>query len=130
MFRNKVLPYNPKLKILARQLRNNSTLSEVLLWQKIKGKNFGYEFHRQLPIDEFIIDFYCHELHLAIEIDGNTHYYNYVYDKSRQTKLESMGITFVRFSDSDVKRKMNDVLRALEITILEIEEKKLIIGNE
>jgi very-short-patch-repair endonuclease len=83
---NIILPYNPKLKILARRLRNNSTLAEVLLWQNIKGKSYGYEFHRQLPIDEFIVDFYCHELHLAIEIDGDTHNYIFENDINRQNK--------------------------------------------
>jgi very-short-patch-repair endonuclease len=118
----KILPYNPRLKTLARQLRNNSTLSEVLLWQNIKGKSYGYEFHRQVPIDEFIVDFYCHELKLAIEIDGNTHDYNFDNDEKRQEKIESIGIAFIRFRDIDVKRNMNDVLRALEITISDIEK--------
>ena len=71
--KNKIIPYNPKLKELARELRKNSTLSEVLLWIKIKGKAMGVEFHRQVPIDNFIVDFYCHELMLTIEIDGSSH---------------------------------------------------------
>ncbi len=121
---NKIIPYNPKLKNLARELRKNSTLAEVLLWQNIKGKCYGYEFHRQVPINEFIVDFYCHELQLAIEIDGNTHDYNYANDEKRQRKLEDLGISFVRFSDYDVKRNINDILRALEFVISEIEEKK------
>ncbi len=120
---NKIIPYNPKLKNLARELRKNSTLAEVLLWQNIKGKCYGYEFHRQVPINEFIVDFYCHELQLAIEIDGNTHDYNYANDEKRQRKLEDLGISFVRFSDYDVKRNINDILRALEFVISEIEEK-------
>jgi len=124
MHKIKIIPYNPYLKTLARKLRNNSTLSEVLLWQNIKGKSYDYEFHRQVPIDDFIVDFYCHELKLAIEIDGSTHDYNYNHDESRQEKIESLGITFVRFSDIDVKRNINDVLRALEITILEIEKNR------
>jgi len=70
---NKIIPYNPKLKALARQLRKNSTLSEVLLWQKIKQKGYGVQFHRQVPLLEYIVDFYCHELKLAIEIDGDSH---------------------------------------------------------
>jgi very-short-patch-repair endonuclease len=69
MAKNKILFYNPDLKEAARKLRKNSTLSEILLWQKIKGKALGYEFHRQVPINEFIVDFYCHELKLIIEID-------------------------------------------------------------
>lgn len=60
--RNKIIPYNPKLKEYARYLRKNSTISEVLLWKKIKNKSLGIEFHRQVPILEFIVDFYCHEL--------------------------------------------------------------------
>ncbi|MBT0813133.1 DUF559 domain-containing protein [Litoribacter ruber] len=76
--KNRILPYHPKLKALARELRKNSTLSEVLLWILIKNKALGVEFHRQVPIDNFIVDFYCHELMLAIEIDGNTHEYEEV----------------------------------------------------
>jgi very-short-patch-repair endonuclease len=124
MKRNKLIYYNPELKQKARRLRKQSTFSEILLWLKIKGKTFGYEFHRQVPIDEFIVDFYCHELRLAIEIDGSSHDNKYEYDLKRQRKLESMGVRFIRFEDIDVKRKMNDVLRALEIVISEIENKK------
>jgi len=126
MSTNKIIPYNPKLKNLARKLRTNSTLSEVLLWQNIKGKSYGYEFHRQVPINEFIVDFYCHELQLAIEIDGNTHDYNFEADENRQNRLESLGISFVRFCDYDVKRNINDVLRSLEFVIMEIEGEKMV----
>jgi len=70
---NNIIPYNPKLKSLARKLRKNSTLAEILVWMNIKGGVLGCEFHRQVPVDEFIVDFYCHELKLAIEIDGYTH---------------------------------------------------------
>jgi very-short-patch-repair endonuclease len=92
MTQNKIIPYNPKLKELARELRKNSTLSEVILWNEIKKKAPGYEFHRQVPIDEYIIDFFCHELLLAIEIDGSTHDYKYDYDIYRQSRLEKYGI--------------------------------------
>lgn len=124
MKRNKVIYYNPDLKQKARRLRNESTFSEILLWLKIKGKAFGYEFHRQVPVDEFIVDFYCHELCLAIEIDGNSHDYKYEYDLRRQRKLEALGVRFIRFDNIDVKRHMNDVLQALEIVISEIEKTK------
>ena len=124
MTNNKIIPYNKNLKHFARELRKNSTLAEVLLWQNIKGKCYGYEFHRQVPLNEYIVDFYCHELKLAIEIDGNSHDFKFEYDKLRQKKLESMGISFIRFSDYDVKRNINDVLRALEFVISEIEEGK------
>ncbi len=59
----KIIYYNPKLKLLARELRNNSTKSEIIFWLKIKGKAFyGYDFHRQKPIDNYILDFYCGQL--------------------------------------------------------------------
>lgn len=77
-----------------------------------------------MPIDEFIVDFYCHELRLAIEIDGSSHNNKYEYDLKRQRKLETLGVNFIRFDDIDVKRNMNDVLRALESVILEIEKSK------
>jgi very-short-patch-repair endonuclease len=121
MKQNKIIPYNPKLRILARQLRNNSTLSKVLLWNQIKRKSLGYEFHRQVPIDDFIVDFFCHELLLVIEIDGSTHDYNFDYDNKRELILEKYGIRFVRFQDKDVKNGINDVIRSLENYISEIE---------
>ena len=107
------------LRQYAKQLRNNSTLSEVLLWKRIKGKSLGVEFHRQVPLSEYIVDFYCHELMLAIEIDGNSHDYKYEHDKFRQNSLEKLGITFVRFSDLSVKKEMENVIRTLEQIIEE-----------
>jgi len=119
--KNKRIPYNPKLKKYARELRKNSTLSEVLLWQKIKGKACDVEFHRQVPLNEFIVDFYCHELQLAIEIDGNSHDYRYDYDKRRQGVLEKFGVQFIRFSDIEVKKEMFSVLLSLRTIIKELQ---------
>ena len=120
--RNKIIPYNPKLKEYARYLRNNSTLSEVLLWQKIKNKAFEVQFHRQVPLLDYIVDFYCHELMLAIEIDGNSHDFKYDYDTRRQGKLEEYGVKFIRFTDLQIKKEMFSVLLALEQTIKEIQD--------
>jgi very-short-patch-repair endonuclease len=117
--KNKIIPYNPKLKELARELRKNSTLSEVLLWLKIKGKVMGVEFHRQVPIDNFIVDFYCHELMLAIEIDGSSHDDKQDYDQNRQLILENLGVKFIRFRDIDVKQSMGWVLEELMICVEE-----------
>jgi len=103
-------------------LRSNSTLSEIIFWNNIKGKSYGYEFHRQVPIDNYIVDFFCHELNLAIEIDGNTHDYNFDNDEKRQLVLESLGIIVLRFSDIEVKKSINEVLRILESRISEIEK--------
>jgi len=118
--RNNILPYNPKLKELARQLRKNSTLSEVLLWKKIKGKAFGVEFHRQIPIEEYIVDFFCHEVKLAIEIDGSSHDQKYEYDLIRNERLANLGVNILHFKDIDVKREMNNVIRAIEFKVAEL----------
>lgn len=115
--RNKIIPYNPKLKEYARYLRNNSTLSEVLLWQNIKRNAFELQFHRQVPMLDYIVDFYCHELMLAIEIDGNSHDFKYSYDAKRQGKLEKYGVRFIRFTDFQVKNEIFSVLLILNRTI-------------
>lgn len=112
--RNPIIPYNPKLKEYARYLRKNSTLSEVILWQKIKKKSLGVEFHRQVPLLDYIVDFYCHELLLAIEIDGNSHLHKYDYDNQRQSRLEQYGISFIRFDDGDVKNNLLHVLVSIQ----------------
>lgn len=96
----KIIPYNPQLKKLARQLRKNMTFGEVLLWNELKGnKLFGFDFDRQCCIDEFIVDFYCKELMLAIEIDGLSHAHQeaLVKDVIRQKRLENLGVRFLRF---------------------------------
>ena len=119
----KIIPYNPKLVPLARKLRNNSTLSEVLLWLKLRNKQFmGYDFDRQKPIDNYIVDFFCKELILAIEIDGSSHDYKYEQDLSRQQSIETFGVTVIRFEDIRVKKDIEGVLRELEWQIRELEK--------
>ena len=111
MNRKQIISYNPNLKELARQLRKNSTLSEVLLWQYLKGKQMlGYDFDRQKPLDNYIVDFFCNELMLAIEIDGDTHNYKIERDIKRQKRLEASGIRFLRFTDEDVKENIEGVV--------------------
>ncbi|MFV1985517.1 MAG: endonuclease domain-containing protein [Thiohalomonadales bacterium] len=118
--RRKIIPYNPKLKHLARALRKNMTLSEILLWQELSGKKVvGYDFDRQRPIDNYIVDFYCKELQLAIEIDGDSHGYNDVIinDKKRQDRLESLGVNFLRFDDDYVLTDISGVIEDIELWI-------------
>jgi len=118
--RRKIIPYNPKLKELAKKLRNNMTLGEVLLWNELKQKRMlGYDFDRQKPIDNFIVDFYCKELQLAIEVDGNSHNSDEALckDEIRQKRLESLGVKFLRFDDEDVKKQLNSVVKTIEFWI-------------
>jgi very-short-patch-repair endonuclease len=123
VMKRKIIPYNPNLVPLARKLRNNSTLSEVLLWQKIKGKKMGYDFDRQKPILNYIVDFYCRDLLLAIEIDGNSHDHKAKEDLRRQERIESFGVTFIRFDDLEVKKNMDEVLQTLEWGIQQLAAK-------
>jgi very-short-patch-repair endonuclease len=115
MKRRKIIPYNPKLKEYARELRNNSTYTEVQLWNYLKGKQLrGYDFDRQKPIDNFIIDFYCKELMLAIEIDGESHYGNKAKDKKKDKRLNELGVTVLRFDDMEVVHQLDKVVESIE----------------
>ena len=116
MKKRQIIPYDPKLVLLAKKLRKNMTLSEVLLWQELKGKQMlGYDFDRQKPIDNYIVDFYCKNLKLAIEIDGQSHEHEEVAvnDKKRQKRLEYLGVRFLRFDDLEVKKEMKYVLNII-----------------
>jgi len=122
MKKHKIIPYNPKLVPLAKKLRKEMTLSEVLLWQELKGKQMlRYDFDRQKTIDNYIVDFYCKELRLAIEIDGESHEHEYRFenDIKRQQRLENLGVRFLRFDDIEVKRKINNVLNVIYDWILQ-----------
>jgi very-short-patch-repair endonuclease len=103
--------YDPRLKSVARMLRKNSTLAEILLWRELKGRRIlGYDFHRQKPIGKYIVDFFCPRLMLAIEIDGSSHENRTAEDQARQRALEKGGVRFLRFTDEDVKRNLESVV--------------------
>ena len=80
--------------------------------KKLKLK--GYDFHRQKPIDNYIVDYFCYKLMLAIEIDGISHAFKEEADEYRQKKLESLGIRFLRFDDLLVKFDLEGVIKAIE----------------
>ena len=112
--KRKIIPYDPKLKELAKKLRKQGILAEVLLWNELKSKKLGYDFHRQKPLDKYIVDFYCAELGLIIEIDGSSHNENYKKDIDRQKKLESYGLNFLRFYDGDVRYNIEGVIDSIQ----------------
>jgi len=115
MKRRKIIPYNPKLKELARKLRNDSTYMEILLWDYLKGKRMkGYDFDRQKPIDNYIVDFYCKDLMLAIEIDGESHYGKEDKDAKRDKRLNELGIKVLRFDDTELRYDVERVVNAIE----------------
>jgi len=120
LMKRKILPYNPILKELAKKLRKNMTFSEVLLWNELKQKKMlGMDFGRQRPILNYIVDFYCKDLMLAIEIDGDSHNNKFEEDKIRQKELENIGVRFLRFDDLEVKKDINNVLKTLQFWIEE-----------
>src|ERR1700730_10593889 len=102
----KFIRSKPYLKKLANNLRKDMTFGEVLLWNQLKDDQFwGFDFDRQRCIDLYIVDFYCKQLMLAIEIDGMSHNYEeaFLKDEVRQERLESLGVRFLRFTESEVK---------------------------
>ena len=117
--------YDPKLKELSRELRKSGNLSEVLLWEQLKAKKMkGYQFMRQKPIGNYVVDFFCSKLKLVIEIDGESHSQKLEQDQLRQQKLESLGLSFLRFYDRDVKNNLEGVVKAIELWIKEFESKQ------
>jgi very-short-patch-repair endonuclease len=115
--RRKIIPYNSNLKPFARKLRNESTFGEILLWQQLNNKKFyGLDFHRQKPLLNYIVDFYCYDLELVIEIDGRYHNdeLQYNQDKIRDNQLQEYGLTVIRFSESEIKGDIFNAMRRLE----------------
>jgi very-short-patch-repair endonuclease len=113
MAKRKIIPYRKDLTEKARSLRMQMTLSEVLLWNKLKNfQMMGYDFDRQKPLDSYIVDFYCKDLQLVIEIDSDYHNQSDAteYDYQRQEKLELFGLKFLRFSERIVQKDMTEVL--------------------
>ncbi|MEH1935502.1 MAG: endonuclease domain-containing protein [Nostoc sp.] len=101
-----------KLKPLARQMRCEPTPAEKLLWEKLRHKQLlGFKFRRQQTIDRFIVDFYCNEARLAVEVDGEIHDYTQEEDAIRQEFLESLGLQVGRFRNEDVLERMEGVLQ-------------------
>jgi very-short-patch-repair endonuclease len=118
------LPYNNALKNYSRELRNHSTLGEVLLWKKLRARGMmGYQFYRQKPIENFIVDFYCPALKLIIEIDGAYHANDEdaVKDDIREEKLKEWNLFFLRFKETEVRKNIYNVLIEVEKFIVHIQ---------
>ncbi|MBO6795214.1 MAG: endonuclease domain-containing protein [Balneolaceae bacterium] len=113
-----IIPYNNELVEKARFLRKNSTPGEIEFWKGLKGKQMlGFDFDRQKPIQNFIIDFYCKKLKLAIEIDGISHDYKIDYDTIREMELHQFGINILRFNEEDAKHNTEQCLNEIKYWI-------------
>ncbi len=119
--------YNRELKEYARNLRTNSTLAEVILWNKIlKRKQLhGYSFLRQRPIKNFIVDFFCKDLKLIIEVDGKIHQFQKRKDEQREKELKDMGYTIIRFKNREILDNLLNVQKTLEYLVEELEKNKI-----
>ena len=109
--REQYLRIAPTAREHARQLRRSMTPAEVHLWQHLRLKQLdGLKFRRQHPVGPFIVDFYCAELSLAIEVDGDSHDEQAEYDVARTKWLESHSYRIIRFSNDDVLHNIEGVM--------------------
>ena len=117
-----MLKYNPKLKGNDRQLRQNLTDSERVLWQRLRGKQLAdLQFYCQKPIGHYIVDFYAPKAKLVIEIDGSQHLEapHAEKDKNRDEYLGSLGLMVLRFDSRQVLKETEAVMDVVYRTIME-----------
>ena len=114
---------NSKLKERRKELRNNSTKAELMLWERIrKNQILGVKFRRQFSIHSYVVDFYCTEFKLAIEVDGVTHSSDdeKEYDANRQKSLENISVTFLRYNNSEIFMNIESVVDRIKDKITEL----------
>jgi very-short-patch-repair endonuclease len=125
----KYIDYTENTRKYTSDNRNKPTKAELLVWNMILRKDrLGYRFLRQKPIGQYIIDFYCSKLMLAIEIDGSTHDLKENYDFDRDIKLKQKGIKILHYEDEIVKHKLEYVFDDIKLHIKD-REKELNIAN-
>jgi len=115
-----MLPYNGNLKQYARQLRKNMTDAERHLWAKIRMKQIkGYQFYRQKPICDYIVDLFCPNAKLVIEVDGSHHLVGEMieYDRIRDDYLSGLGLRVLRFTNAEVLTHIEGVVESIEENI-------------
>lgn len=117
------IKYNSKLKARASELRKNATLSERILWKYLRNRQvMGYQFMRQKPIENYIVDFYCSRLNLVIEVDGITHNEKHKYDDKREERLTKIGLSVLRFDGHYLMNNINEVMSVVYDKVKDIEQ--------
>lgn len=107
----------------AQKLRSEMTKAEILLWNKLRENQLlGYKFRRQHPINIYVADFYCHQLNLIIELDGEYHNEEnqIIKDKERTENLKFQGVRILRFTNYEVMNEIDSVLNAIKNFINEV----------
>lgn len=109
------------LKPRRKQLRNQSTPTEKLLWQKLRKKQLGFWFKRQVSISNYVVDFYCPQKRLAIELDGSVHKTasQKKYDSYRTRYLQAFNITEIRFWNSEIEINIKNVIKTISLHLLD-----------
>ncbi len=109
----------PQLNTFRKTLRNNMPQPERKLWFYIRRKQLGVKFRRQHSIGKYIVDFFCCELKLAIELDGNSHFSEQAqaYDHQRTRDLNKLGIKVLRFTNNEVNQNLEEVLVKIKNSI-------------
>ena len=109
------IPYRKDLREKSRALRKGGTLGEALFWCAVKSRRLGYQFRRQVPLGDYIVDFLCHQRSLVVEIDGGTHDHEdqVRHDVRRTAWLEERGFRVLRFQEEEVRRNIDGVMETL-----------------
>ena len=107
----------PPLKPRRKQLRNRATEAEKILWSCLKKNTLKHKFIRQYSVEGYVVDFYCPDSRLAIELDGEQHKNNVEYDTYRTKLLNAWGIKLIRFWNWEVKSGLTQVLRKIELAL-------------
>jgi very-short-patch-repair endonuclease len=117
---NKFIPYDKHLVALARANRKQATPAEVLIWNRVlRSRQFAHlKFLRQKPLGCYIVDFYCAEAKLVIEIDGDSHALQADYDQMRTAFLESFGLSVLRYTNAEVMCNLQGVFDDLQRVLL------------
>lgn len=110
---------HPVILTHAREMRHPQTPAEATLWRALRNRHTGFKFRRQHPIYRFIVDFYCAQAKLLIEIDGDSHLepVQQEYDRLRTAYLEELGYRVIRFTNDDVRYNFDTVVAEIVLTL-------------
>ena len=120
MRNHNILPYTKASRELAIELRKNMTRSEKVFWNAVKSSKLGVVVRRQMPILDYVVDFYIKEIGLAIEIDGSSHNNRALEDGLRQARIEKLGVRFVRYKNDQILSNLSEVILHLKRLIYEL----------
>lgn len=115
--RRRLVFNTPSLKPRRKQLRNRATEAEKILWSCLKKNILKHKFIRQYSVEGYVVDFYCPDKRLAIELDGEQHKSSVEYDSYRTKLLNAWGIKLIRFWNWEVKDNLTKVLKKIELVL-------------